>query len=128
MSADLAKAIWARLTGECDGAAGVYPVRLPDDATYPALVYQQITGPRSYTLTAEAGPHRTTWQVTSWGETYSDAKTLADAAADALSAWVEESGDNITDSVAFVASEFDLFDSASRLYYVPIDVTILFVP
>ena len=32
------------------------------------------------------------------------------------------------DAVAFVASEFDLYDPASRLYYVPIDATILFVP
>jgi len=128
MSADLAKAIWARLTAECEDAAGVYPVRLPDDADFPALVYQQITGPRSYTLTAEAGPHRTTWQITAWGETYSDAKTLAEAAVAALSAWIEESGDNVTDAVAFVASEFDLYDPASRLYYVPIDATILFVP
>jgi len=128
MSVDLAKAIWTRLTAECDGAEGVYPLRLPDDATYPSLVYQQITGPRDYTLTAEAGPHRTTWQVTAWGATYSDAKTLAEEAVTALSAWVEESGDNVTDAVAFVASEFDLYDPASRLYYVPIDVTILFVP
>ena len=128
MSANLAKAIWARLTAECDDAEGVYPVRLPDDATYPALVYQQITGPRDYTLTAEAGSHRTTWQVTAWGESYDDAKTLAGAAADALSAWVDDSEEYVTDSVAWVASEFDLFDSVSRLYYVPIDATILFVP
>lgn len=128
MSIDLAKAIWARLTDQCATAEGVYPLRLPDDADYPALVYQQLTGPRGYTLTGEAGPHRTTWQITAWGETYSDAKTLAGEAIAALSAWVEESGDNVTDAVAFVASEFDLFDPDSRLYYVPIDATILFVP
>jgi hypothetical protein len=128
MSANLAKAVWARLTAECDSADAVYPMRLPPGADFPALVYQQITGPKDYTHNGEAGPHRTTWQVTAWGDTYAAAKELAVEAVAALSAWTETSGDHVTDAVAFVASEFDLYDTESEKFYVPIDVTILYQP
>lgn len=128
MSANLAKAVWARLSTECASAQGVYPIRLPAGADFPAVTYQQITGPKDYTHNGEAGPHRTTWQVTVWGDTYAEAKELADEAVAALSAWVETSGSNVTDAVAFVASEFDLYDKEAQKYYVPIDVTILYQP
>ena len=128
MSAALALAVKTRLTEECGSADAVYPTRLPEDATLPALVYQQLTGPRDYTHSGEGAPHRTRWQVTCWAATYAAAKALAAEAVAALSAWTETSGTHVTDAVAFVGNETDLYDPAAQLYYVPVDVTILFVP
>ena len=128
MSADLALAVYTRLVAECDSAEKVYPTRLPEDVTLPALVYQQLTGPRDYTHSGEGTPHRTRWQVTAWAATYEEAKELAAEVVAALSAWTEMSETHVTDAVAFVANETDLYDPAAQLYYVPVDVTILFVP
>jgi hypothetical protein len=118
----LATALYARLVAE-GGAENVYPVRLPDNPELPALVYQNISGPREYSHDGEAGPHRTRWQVTAWGETYEDAKELAASAILAISAW--EGTVSSERCVAFVANETDFFDDVAQLFYVPIDVVVL---
>lgn len=123
----LAKSLAARIA-TLAGAGKAYPVRIPEDATLPAVAYQQIGGQRGATHSGDSGPHRTRWQVTVWGASYSAAKELAATLVEGLNTWTDTSGTFVTDAVAFVEGEVDLFDEDSQLYYVPVEITMLHVP
>lgn len=120
----LAEALYVRLTAQLTET--VYPLRLPEDATLPAVVYQQVSGPREYSHDGEAGPHRARWQMTAWGESYEDAKATAASVVTAVSAWDDDSGTYVERVVAFIENEIDLYDEAAQLYYVPVDAVVLF--
>ena len=128
MSAELANALYGRLYDQLDNVENVYPMRLPEGADLPSIVYQQISGQRGATHSGDHGPHRTTWQVTVWAASYEQAKMLAAEVEGALNTWVDRTGTYTTESVALVGGLIDLFDEPSRLYYIPIDVVLLYVP
>lgn len=121
-------ALYARLTLMATSADRVYPMRLPEDAALPALVYQQVSGPREYTHDGESGACRARWQITAWAASYEAAKNLAEEVVGALSAWDDTSGTNVERAVTFIANEIDLWDEAAQLYYVPIDAEVLWKP
>lgn len=56
----------------------VYPMRLPDGATLPALVYQWIGGEPDLTHTGP-GPRSRSLQLTGWAQTYGEAQTLGES-------------------------------------------------
>ena len=64
--------------------ARIYPSRLPDGATYPAIVYQRISGPRLHDLSGPSGYATPRIQLDLWAATYSEAKALAEAVREAL--------------------------------------------
>lgn len=55
----------------------VYPIRLPDGATLPALVYQWIGGEPDLTHSGP-GPRSRALQLTGWAQTYGQAQALSD--------------------------------------------------
>lgn len=66
------------VTGPTSAGSRVYPVRLPNPATMPALVYQRL--PLGEFFGAHDGPTglvRSVFQITAWGSKYAEAKTLA---------------------------------------------------
>lgn len=97
----------------------VYPIRLPELPTLPALTYQRISsrpiGSHQGAGELEAGR----WQVTAWADTYNGVQALALATERALDGRL---GSGI--QAAIPAGQLDLFDPETGRYYVPVDVMI----
>lgn len=62
----------------------MYPLKLPQDPTYPAVTYTRISGPRLYDHGGETGMAEGRFQIDSWGASYSSAKSAAAAVREAI--------------------------------------------
>jgi hypothetical protein len=69
--------IFARLNGSTAAANRVYPLLLPQQPTYPAVTYQQISSVASHAMGQDSPLTRLRVQVNSWGKTYAEARALA---------------------------------------------------
>lgn len=78
------KVLFGRL-GSTSAGSRVYPLLLPQDATFPAVTYQQISRTQEHAYGVEAGVLSVRVQVDSWAESYAAARSLADEVAAALS-------------------------------------------
>jgi hypothetical protein len=56
----------------------IFPLRVPEGETFPCIVFQQISGPRVYSLSGPNACNYPRIQLKCWGLTYTDAKGLAD--------------------------------------------------
>jgi len=76
------KAIYSLLTtnGVSDlVSTRVYPLILPQPATFPAVTYQRITGDWGITMDGAHNYAEEVFQINTWAATYDGARTLADA-------------------------------------------------
>ena len=109
MSAGLA--IHARLKAHAGTfalvVARIYPLRLPQGATYPAVRYQVIGAPRVHAMGADTGEVFARVQVDCYAETYAAAHALSVQVRAALSRWSGTAGSVVVDSV-FLDDERDL--------------------
>lgn len=62
----------------------VYPLRLPQGPTYPAITYFKVSNTRVRTMGAPNLGGRPRVQVSCWGETYASAKAVANQVRAAL--------------------------------------------
>lgn len=126
-------AIYARLKAHAGTLAlvgsRIYPMRLPQGPTYPAIRYQFIGAPRVHAMGADTGQVNASLQVDCYAETYTGARTLSDQVIDALSRWEATSGGVVVDHV-FVDGERDLdeptleHDGEQGIYRVMLDLTV----
>lgn len=87
--------------------ARIYPALAPQGATLPYVVYERISTPRVRGLDGTSGLGAPRFQITSWAESYSGAKALADAVRDALDDYSGTVGTAILDD-AFIDDEGDV--------------------
>lgn len=69
--------IFGLLANSTTAGARVYPLILPQQPTYPAVTYQQISSVPMHAMGRDGAVTRVRVQVNSWGRTYADARTLA---------------------------------------------------
>ena len=109
----IGKAVHARLAAHAGTRAlvdsRVYPMRLPQGPTYPAVRYQVIGAPRTHLMGDT--PNASQWvharvQVDSYAATYAGAHALAYQIRMALSRWSGSAG-GIAVEVAFLDAERD---------------------
>lgn len=62
----------------------IYPVKLPQDPTYPALTYFGVSALRHSVMGNDTGIVERRVQVSAWAETYPDAKDLVNKVRNAL--------------------------------------------
>lgn len=110
----IGKAIHARLKAHTGTAAlvesRIYPLRLPQGPTYPAIRYQVISTPRTHLMgdTADASIQaHARVQVDCYDETYAGVRALAEQVRLALSRWSGTAG-GVTVEVVFLDDERDL--------------------
>jgi len=111
MSAELEKGLYSKLTGaspQTSAASRVYPI-LPQEVTFPAILYARITATRQHSLDANVGVTEATVQVDCMAESYSEAKTLADEVRVILHGYRGSWGTLIARHVT-LESENDIYD------------------
>lgn len=96
----------------------VYPVKLPQGPTLPAVTYQRISTIKESAMGNDAGISRTRFQVTCWAETYSALKGVSEAVRAALQRFQGTSGGvEVLDS--FLENDMDIYsgeESDFRVY------------
>jgi len=92
-----------------------YPIAIPQSPTYPLILYTKITGMRDHTLRGASGHAHPRFQIEAWAETYTEAKTLADAIRNAL----DDYSGTVLGTVIWsclIDSEQDIYESEIEVY------------
>lgn len=79
----------------------IYPLAIPQDVALPAVTYQRISGVRDYAMGVQSVVVRARFQVTSWDDSYSGVKAVAEQIRLALSDYSGAPGGCTFDWVRF---------------------------
>lgn len=101
----------------------ISPIKRAHGEALPALVYQQIAGPRVRSHSGDSGLVHPTIQFTAWGKTYAQAKTLAKQLIAALESYHGTTGSTIFEA-SFVELEQDGVAPDANDFFVTVDVII----
>ena len=97
----LGDAIYARLKAHAGTLAlvntRIYPLRLPQGPTYPAIRYQLIGAPETHLMGNDPGSVHSRVQIDCYAETYRSAHLLKAEVRDALSRWEGTVGGVVVD-------------------------------
>lgn len=113
-------ALYTRLSGFAGLAAlvgtGIYPPPAPQDATYPLVTFQQISGVRTHVM----GPNETgfvdaRFQVDSWATSSTSARAVAEQVRLALSCY-RGTSDTIVIDLVVIENEQALYDDEVELH------------
>lgn len=100
----------------------IYPNHIPQNPTYPLIVYQQVSGFRDHALSGPTGHAHPRYQIEAWAETYDAAKGLAAAIRTALDGKKYTHG-GVTIS-ALMQNEFDGYEEAEACHRIVSDFSI----
>lgn len=108
----------------------IYPVQIDQGKGYPAIAYQQISGPREHNVSGAIGWVQSRYQITCWGSIYDDALDLATAVRVAVDGFSGTAAGLVIDHI-FVVDEGDISDlspenSKLTVYGKRIDAQIVF--
>lgn len=101
----------------------MYPVKLPQDVTYPALTYAVIAAPREHLMVADAGVIGALIQVSVWAETMATAKALAIQVAASLNRF-HGTVLGVVIQETWIENESDGWEDEAKVYHIPIDVRV----
>jgi uncharacterized protein DUF3168 len=106
-------------------ATRIYPLRIPEGATLPAVAYHKVTGPRTHSKDGDMSLSHPRFQVTCWAKDYSDAKAVRDAVIAALDGFTDGGtmGGVVVDQV-IVENDLDLLDNQTLEFGASIDAII----
>jgi len=94
----------------------VYPVRLPQGATIPAVVYQRISTDPVRSHSGNSGLATVRFQLSCWAETYDEASTIAEKIRTALH------GKRDLGPASAVVNDLEGFEEDLGLWYRYVDV------
>lgn len=107
-------------------ACRVYPKKLPQTPTLPAVVYHRIDTPREHSQQGASELAHPRFQFDCWAETRSGAKAVADAVRLALDGFQGSMGSapGIDVSGAFAEDESDEYDDDVKQFMSRLDVIV----
>src|SRR5262245_22501536 len=93
-------------------AGRIYPMTYPQGSVLPAVVYQRTSKISDYSHDGEAGSSESRYQISSFADTYSQAKQTALEVKKALEPWMAQQ--EVIDSTlliggVFLENEFDVY-------------------
>ena len=97
-----------------------YPAKIPQDPTYPLILFSKVTGMRDHHLQGPSGLAHPRFQVEAWATTYDAAKTLANAIREALDGYKGTVGTVVIGSI-LIESERDFYEDAVSFHRVIMD-------
>ena len=97
-----------------------YPGKIPQDPTYPLIVYYKVTGMRDHHLQGPSRLAHPRFQVEAWALTYDAAKALANAIRGALDGYTGTQGTVAIGSI-LIESERDVYEDAVSCHRVIMD-------
>jgi hypothetical protein len=101
----------------------VYPDILPQNPTLPAQTYVRIVGISEVAQTGPSQLAHCRMQLSSWGKTYGDAKTLAETSRQVLAGFKGTMGSTVIQGI-FVLDTRDLYQDEPKQYRTDYDFEI----
>ncbi len=98
----------------------IYPLKMPYEATLPALTIHKISGPRDHT-TGHGTPR---YQVSCWAESFALVQTLSEAVIDCLVRYKGVASGNHIKQIVYENS-LDAIEDETGLFHVPLDFKII---
>ena len=98
----------------------VYPLRMPQNATLPAVTFTRISGPRSHALSGPTGCGMARIQIDAWATTYASAKAVIDTVRSALDGYSGTAGSETIKS-SLLQTETDFYEPETNVYRVSQD-------
>lgn len=95
-------------------ALRIYPVRFPQNVTFPCVTFQIVTSQRISAMGSDTAIVMSRVQVDGWHTTYDGARSLSAAIIDQLQRWRASSPDVIHDS--FIENESSEMDDDAELF------------
>ena len=121
------EALYTYLTGYAALAAlvgaRVYPMQAPQDAIYPLVVYQQVSGPREYSHSGPSNLAHPRFQFTAWAATFFESRQVAAQVRAALGGYAGTVGTETLYAV-FIDNEVPVYDDKTKQYGSVIDAMI----
>lgn len=99
----------------------MYPVKLPPSAVFPAITYFRVSTDRDETLDGPTGRAGARIQTSAWGNTYAEAKQLAEAIRLRLNGYrgpMTDGTDTVDVKRVSLITENDLHDDARDVFQV----------
>jgi len=128
LASDIKAALYAFLAADAGVIAQVadriFPMRAPEGATLPLLVYHKVSDPSIHTKDGDMALSHPRFQITAWGSKYGDAEAAIKAVRLALQAYAGPTFQGIPVSEIIVDTEMDLGDPQSLEYGVSLDAII----
>lgn len=129
MASDIESAIFAFLAGTSSitdllgstSAESIFPVRAPQGALPPVLVYQKIDGPSIHSKDGDMHLAHPRFQFTCWAAKYAEAKAVITALRNALNAYTGPTLQGVNVSEIITTDEHDLSDPVSLELGVALD-------
>lgn len=87
----------------------VYPNALPQNPTYPAITYNQVSGVRVRNLKGPSGTAQPRISINAWASTYLGARSLADAIRQRIDGYSGLMGSTVVGNV-ILDNEIDFFE------------------
>lgn len=100
-----------------------YPSTLPQDPTYPLILYMRVYGARENALEGPVGMANPHFQIEAWAKTYAAAKALAKAVRNALNGYRGTSG-LVRIGSFLIQSERDVYEPAVACHRIIMDYSI----
>ena len=120
---DAGAVVFALLSGKTD-AVSVTPLILPQEPSYPAITYQQVSAVPVHGMGQDAALLRARVQVDSWGDTYAEARALASAVKAVLNRFRGPAA-GVTVLDVLLNNEMDLYEGDTQTRRVMQDYTLL---
>lgn len=121
--------IFSRLSGYSGLTAlvstRIYPVRLPQKPTYPAIVYTRISAERISAMGDDTGTVRPRFQFDVYATTYANARAVTEQLRKALQRY--SGTDTVTIQEIFVIGESEFYEDETELYHTAIDFEIIYI-
>jgi len=96
-----------------------YPIRLPQEPTYPAVTYQRISTVPTYSQDGDSNLDRGRWQFSCWARTHTAAEAVAAQVRTALTTWRASYG-----QPAFLENQVDFYEPDTDVHHIPVDAII----
>ena len=98
----------------------IYPLRMPLNATLPALTIHKISGPRDH-ITGHGTPR---YQVSCWAESFTLVQLLSEAVIESLTRYKGVASGNHIKQIVYENS-LDAIEDETGLFHVPVDFKII---
>lgn len=98
----------------------IYPVRMPINATYPAISIHEISGNEDHVT----GHKHNRYQVSCWSKTFDQVQSMKTAVIDCLQRYKGIASGNNIKQISFEGS-MDLYEEETSLYHIPLDFMVI---
>ena len=107
------------------GHSRIYPVKLPQDPTYPAVVYEKLNSDvfTGMTMSGASGFSKQTYQISIFDPQYSLARMEAKTLRNAIDGFQGTMGAEVVQA-AFWDDDSDEFEDRTKVFRISVDVTI----